>query len=205
VATVRPGVLTGRVDDGAPDCEESLLAGRYVLTTPLGAEVALATDIFRHDRMLQTVKRRFRVMRDRLGLRPGRYRLEVRVRSHVVLRAIVAGTVAVTGTDPAVNEEKVSDLPERRSPRAGCSRSSARSTSTNFGMPGARSRSSTNRAHCRAGSSVPSASRTPPGEEPHASDQPFQVTHRETSARDALAGCSQTWRRSPVARRCLSE
>jgi hypothetical protein len=51
---------------------------------------------------------------------------------------------------------------------------------------------------------VPSASRTPPGEEPHASDQPFQVTLRETSARDALPGCSQTWRRGPVVRRCLS-
>jgi hypothetical protein len=176
-----------------------------VLTTPLGGEVALATDVVRHDRMLQTVKRRFRVMNDRLGLRPGRYRLEVRVRARIVPRAIVAGTVAVTGTDPTVNEEEVSDLPKRRSPRAGCSPNSARPTSTNFGMPDARSRSSTNRALCRAGSTVPSASRRPPGEEPQASDQPFQVTHRETSARDALAGCSKTWRRSPVARHCLSE
>ena len=81
--TISHGVFTWSFDEKALSYEEHLLAGRYVLTTSLSADQASVTDVVRHYRMLQAVERRFRVMKDFLGLRLLHHRLEERVRGHI--------------------------------------------------------------------------------------------------------------------------
>ena len=76
--TIRTGSFAWDYDASALDYEEHLLAGRYVLTTSLDLQQASTTDIVRHYRMLQNVERRFRVMKDFLGLRPVHHRTEER-------------------------------------------------------------------------------------------------------------------------------
>jgi transposase len=97
--TIRHGVFSWRFDEEALAYEEKLLAGRYVLTTSLQPEQASVTDVVRHYKMLQNVERRFRVMKDFLGLRPVHHRLEERVRGHIALCVIAAVIEAVMGND----------------------------------------------------------------------------------------------------------
>jgi hypothetical protein len=84
-----------------------------VLTTSLQPEQASVTDIVRHYKMLQNVERRFRVMKDFLGLRPVHHRLEERVRAHIALCVIAAVIEAVMGDDLAAAQLKDPDLPEQ--------------------------------------------------------------------------------------------
>ena len=74
--TIRLGMFSWTFDQKALAYEEHLLAGRYVITTSLNRHEASVTDVVRHYRMLQNVERRFRVMKDFLGLRPVHHRLE---------------------------------------------------------------------------------------------------------------------------------
>ena len=97
--TIRHGVFAWDYDEAAMAYEEDLLAGRYVLTTSLTNEQASAADVVRHYRMLQNVERRFRVMKDFLGLRPVFHRTEERVRGHIALCVIAAVIEAVVGDD----------------------------------------------------------------------------------------------------------
>ena len=99
--TIRHGVFSWRFDEEALSYEEKLLAGRYVLVTSLSPKEASVTDIVRHYKMLQNVERRFRVMKDFLGLRPVHHRLEERVRAHIALCVIAAVIEAVMGDDLA--------------------------------------------------------------------------------------------------------
>ncbi|HEY1222973.1 MAG TPA: IS1634 family transposase, partial [Acidimicrobiales bacterium] len=93
------GMFTWSFDERALDYEERLLAGRYVLTTSLTSEQASVTDVVRHYKMLQNVERRFRVMKDFLGLRPVHHRTEDRVRGHIALCVIAAVIEAVMAND----------------------------------------------------------------------------------------------------------
>ncbi|MGA9077403.1 MAG: IS1634 family transposase [Acidimicrobiales bacterium] len=97
--TIRHGVFSWRFDEEALAYDEKLLAGRYVLTTSLQAREASVTDIVRHYKMLQNVERRFRVMKDFLGLRPVHHHKEERVRGHIALCVIAAVIEAVMGND----------------------------------------------------------------------------------------------------------
>ena len=111
--TIRHGVFSWRFDEEALSYEEKLLAGRYVLVTSLSPKEASVTDIVRHYKMLQNVERRFRVMKDFLGLRPVHHRLEERVRAHIALCVIAAVIEAVMGDDLAAAQLKDPDLPEQ--------------------------------------------------------------------------------------------
>ena len=111
--TIRHGVFSWRFDEEALSYEENLLAGRYVLTTSLSPSEASVTDIVRHYKMLQNVERRFRVMKDFLGLRPVHHRLEERVRAHIALCVIAAVIEAMMGDDLAAAQLKDPDLPEQ--------------------------------------------------------------------------------------------
>jgi Transposase DDE domain len=86
------------------------LAGRYVLTTSLTEQQASTTDVVRHYRMLQNVERRFKVMKDFLGLRPVHHRTEERVRAHIALCIIAAVIEAVMGEDLAAADVRDPDL-----------------------------------------------------------------------------------------------
>ncbi|MGD0876327.1 MAG: IS1634 family transposase [Acidimicrobiales bacterium] len=62
------GVFTWDYDEKAMDYEEKLLAGRYVITTSLDNKTASTAQVVAHYKSLQSVERRFRVLKDFLGL-----------------------------------------------------------------------------------------------------------------------------------------
>jgi len=87
--------------------EEDHLAGRFVITTSLTKEQASTASVVRHYLSLQSVERRFRVLKDFLALRPIYHFTEDRVRGHVAL-CVLAGVVeALIGKDLA--SSKVAD------------------------------------------------------------------------------------------------
>jgi hypothetical protein len=109
---IGPGVFSWSFDDKALAGEENLLAGGYVLTTTLKPEQALVIDIVRHYKMLQNVERRFRVMKDFLGLRHVHHRRAERVRGHIALGVIAAVIEAVMGNDlehAGMNDPEIAD------------------------------------------------------------------------------------------------
>ena len=67
--------------DDAAFAYEELLAGRYVLITSLTTDQATTAQVVAAYRQLQTVERRFRVLKDFLHLRPVRHWTERRVRA----------------------------------------------------------------------------------------------------------------------------
>lgn len=99
--TITRGSFSWDYDHKALSYEERLLAGRYVLTTSLTFDQATTAAVVRHYKMLQNVERRFRVMKDFLGLRPVFHRTEERVRGHIALCVIAATIEAVMGEDLA--------------------------------------------------------------------------------------------------------
>ena len=111
--TISHGVFSWSFNEESLAFEQDLLAGRYVLCTSLDAKTASATDVVRHYKMLQNVERRFRVMKDFLGLRPMHHRTEERVRAHIALCVIAAVIEAVIGNDLAAAEVRDPDLPEQ--------------------------------------------------------------------------------------------
>jgi len=62
------GVFTWDYDEKAMDYEEKLLAGRYVITTSLDNKTASTAQVVAHYKSLQSVERRFRLLKDFLGL-----------------------------------------------------------------------------------------------------------------------------------------
>ena len=108
--TIRAGSFSWDYDAQALHYEEHLLTGRYVLTTSLTVQQASTTDVVRHYRMLQNVERRFRVMKDFLGLRPVHHRTEARVHAHIALCVIAAVIEAVMGEDLAAADVRDPDL-----------------------------------------------------------------------------------------------
>jgi hypothetical protein len=68
--TIRAGYLGWDFDAKALDYEERLLDGRYVITTSLDQKVASTAAVVRQYKMPCNVERRFRVMKDLLGMRP---------------------------------------------------------------------------------------------------------------------------------------
>jgi transposase len=116
------GVFTWDYDEKAMDYEEELLAGRYVITTSLDQKTASTAQVVAHYKALQSVERRFRVLKDFLALRPVFHYTEKRVRGHVaicVLAAVIEAVMvidlaAAKLTDPDLGDQV---LPARRALR----------------------------------------------------------------------------------------
>jgi transposase len=108
--TIRTGYFGWDFSAEALDYEERLLACRYVITTSLDEQAASTADVVRHYKMLQNVERRFRVMKDFLGLRPVHHRTEERVRAHIALCVIAAVIEAMMGEDLARADVRDPDL-----------------------------------------------------------------------------------------------
>jgi len=98
---ISDGQFSWDIEDDAYRYDTELLAGRYVLSTSLSSEQASVTDIVRHYRALQQVERRFRVLKDFLGLRPIYHFTESRVRGHIALCVLAAVLEAVMAKDLA--------------------------------------------------------------------------------------------------------
>lgn len=98
---IKQGVFAWDYDEEALSYDEDLLAGRYVLQTSLAEHEAGTAQIVRHYRALQRVERRFRVLKDFLGLRPVYHFTESRVRGHITLCVLAAVIEAVMAKDLA--------------------------------------------------------------------------------------------------------
>jgi transposase len=90
-----------RIADGVFtwDYDENLLAGRYVITTSLDQKTASTAQVVAHYKALQSVERRFRVLKDFLALRPVFHYTEKRVRGHVAICMFAAVIEAVMALD----------------------------------------------------------------------------------------------------------
>ncbi|MFZ2058206.1 MAG: IS1634 family transposase [Acidimicrobiales bacterium] len=108
--TIREAFFSWDYDEEAYTYDTELLAGHYVLSTSLSKERAPVGDIVRHYRVLQRVERRFRVMKDFLGLRPIDHFTEERVRGHIALCVLGAVIEAVMGKDLEAAGVKDPDL-----------------------------------------------------------------------------------------------
>ncbi len=93
------GVFTWDYDEKAMAYEEKLLAGRYVITTSLDQKTASTAQVVAHYKALQSVERRFRVLKDFLALRPVFHYTEKRVRGHVAICVLAAVIEAVMALD----------------------------------------------------------------------------------------------------------
>jgi transposase len=110
------GIFTWDYDERAMDYEEKLLAGRYVITTSLEEKTASTAQVVAHYKSLQSVERRFRVLKDFLALRPVFHYTEKRVRGHVaicVLTAVIEAVMAIDLggaklTDPDLGDQVLS-------------------------------------------------------------------------------------------------
>ena len=99
--SIRDGLFHWDYDQAAYAYDTDLLAGRYVIATSLGPEQASTADVVRHYRALQRVERRFRVLKDFLGLRPVYHFTEGAVRGHIALCVLAAVIEAVMAKDLA--------------------------------------------------------------------------------------------------------
>jgi len=95
------GIFTWDYNEKAMDYEEKLLAGRYVITTSLEEKTASSAQVVAHYKSLQSVERRFRVLKDFLALRPVFHYTEKRVRGHVAICVLAAVIEAVMALDLA--------------------------------------------------------------------------------------------------------
>ena len=93
------GVFTWDYDEQAMDYEERLHSGRYVITTSLDKKTASTAQVVGHYNALQSVERRFRVLKDFLALRPVFHYTEKRVRGHVAICVLAAVLEAVMTLD----------------------------------------------------------------------------------------------------------
>ena len=109
-------VFTWDYDEQAMNYEEHLLAGRYVITTSLDQRTGSTAQVVVHYKSLQSVERRFRVLKDFLALRPVFHYTEKRVRGHIaicVLAAVIEAVMAIDLanakiTDPDLKEQTLS-------------------------------------------------------------------------------------------------
>jgi len=107
VVKIKSGQFSWDFDEAARRYDEELLCGRYVITTSLSETEATAEQVLRYYRSLQSVERRFRVLKDFLSLRPMFHWTEERVRGHVALCVLAATIEAVMARD--LVEAKVMD------------------------------------------------------------------------------------------------
>ena len=98
-------------DEKARRYDEELLCGRFVITTSLTTSEASAAQVLRYYKSLQSVERRFRVMKDFLSLRPMFHWTEARVRGHVALCVLAATIEAVMAQDLVKAKVFDPDLP----------------------------------------------------------------------------------------------
>jgi transposase len=95
---------------------DEALAGHYVLATSLDTRIANAEQVLAAYRSLQTVERRFRVLKSSLGLRPIRHFTETRVRGHIAICVLAAVIEQLIGNrlrdadlrDPDLDEQHLS-------------------------------------------------------------------------------------------------
>lgn len=114
--TIVAGQFAWNYNRDALDYEQRLLAGRYVVTTSLTPTQATTAQVVGHYQSLANVERRFRVMKDFLGLRPVFHWTETRVRGHIaicvlaaVIEAVIANQLAAAGIrDPDLPEQTIS-------------------------------------------------------------------------------------------------
>ena len=104
------GIFTWDYDEKAMDYEEKLLAGRYVITTSLDQKTASTAQVVTHYKSLQSVERRFRVLKDFLALRPVFHYTEKRVRGHVAICVLAAVVEAIMALDLAAAKLTDPDL-----------------------------------------------------------------------------------------------
>lgn len=98
------------------DYEQRLLEGRYVVTTSLTPTQASTSEVVGHYQSLASVERRFRVLKDFLGLRPVFHWTETRVKGHIaicvlaaVIEALIANRLAAAGVrDPDLPDQPIS-------------------------------------------------------------------------------------------------
>jgi hypothetical protein len=109
--TIKKGLFSWDFDEKARRYDEELLCGRYVITTSLTASEASAAEVFRFYRSLQSVERRFRILKDFCSLRPMFHWTEQRVRGHVALCVLAATIEAVMAKDLAYAKVMDPDLP----------------------------------------------------------------------------------------------
>jgi transposase len=114
--TIREGFLHWDYEQSAYGYDTDLLGGRHVIATSLSSDKASVADVVRYYRSLQRVERRFRVMKDLLGLRPVYHFTEDRVRGHIalcvlgaVIEAVMAKDLAAAGVmDPDLDGQVIS-------------------------------------------------------------------------------------------------
>ena len=124
--TIKDGFFSWSYDQDRLHYEEDLLAGRYVLTTSLSNKDASAIDVVRHYRSLERVERRFRVLKDFLGLRPIYHFTEKRVRGHIALCVLASVIEAVMARDLEAHHVMDPDLADQAiSPRRALARARA--------------------------------------------------------------------------------
>ncbi len=107
------GQFTWRYDQDALDYEQRLLAGRYVVTTSLSTSQASTAQVVGHYQSLANVERRFRVMKDFLGLRPVFHWTENRVRGHIAICMLAAVIEAIIANQLAAADIRDPDLPDQ--------------------------------------------------------------------------------------------
>lgn len=108
--TITAGHFTwGHHHDGL-DYEQRLLEGRYAVTTSLTPAQASTTEVVGHYQSLANVERRFRVLKDFLGLRPVFHWTEQRVNGHIAICVLAAVIEAVIGNRLAAAAVRDPDL-----------------------------------------------------------------------------------------------
>ena len=111
--TIVAGQFAWHYNQQALDYEQRLLAGRYVLTTSLTTAQASTADVVAHYQSLANVERRFRVMKDFLGLRPVFHWTETRVKGHIAICVLAAVIEAVIANQLAAADIRDPDLPDQ--------------------------------------------------------------------------------------------
>ncbi len=114
--TITAGHFVWAHDQVGLDYEQRLLEGRYVVTTSLTTAQASTSEVVGHYQSLANVERRFRVLKDFLGLRPVFHWTETRVKGHIaicvlaaVIEAVIANRLAAAGVrDPDLHDQTVS-------------------------------------------------------------------------------------------------
>lgn len=112
-ATITAGHFVWCHDQAGLDYEERLLEGRYVVTTSLTTQQATTAEVVGHYQSLANVERRFRVLKDFLGLRPVFHWTEQRVKGHIAICVLAAVIEAVIGNTLAAAGVRDHDLPNQ--------------------------------------------------------------------------------------------
>jgi len=113
---ITAGGFTWAHNQNGLDYEQRLLEGRYVVTTSLTTAQASTAEVVGHYQSLASVERRFRVLKDFLGLRPVFHWTEQRVKGHIaicvlaaVIEAVIANQLAAAGIrDPDLGDQTIS-------------------------------------------------------------------------------------------------